>query len=216
MLHYKIRVHFDSPGYIANPYWPEQYQLIEITKKSGANRARSSANARKALEEHLSSIGMSFADYERLQTRAARPFRREDDSGDNGSGCIIIAHVDSFLVHVASVVRAAQRPCPPEQVRSVMRIEPWLTDKVEPDGIWERYVVVSAGTGAKLSNQRGLRTSSYIRDFDAEGQVDIDQAYVKPSVLEQAIRWGGSNLGIGASRKMGWGRFTLTKWYEIE
>ena len=44
-------------GYIAEPYWPEMYEYINITKESGMNRARSAANRRKALEEHLRANG---------------------------------------------------------------------------------------------------------------------------------------------------------------
>jgi hypothetical protein len=32
---------------------------------------------------------------------------------------------------------------------------------------------------------------------------------VRPDVLQKALEWGGRTIGIGASRKMGWGRFSL-------
>src|SRR5258708_5448104 len=68
----RIQVHLD--GYIGHPYWPEMEKLINITKSSGMNRARTSANARKALEEYLEANGMALTDYEELKARAERPF----------------------------------------------------------------------------------------------------------------------------------------------
>lgn len=176
------------------------------------NRARSGANRRKALEEHLKGAGMTLADYERLEILAKRPFYVA------GDGRIIIPenHIYGFLVATCDTVRAASRPCPPEQVRSLILASPFLTDKRAPDGVWERFATVSAGTGQKLSNQRGLRRSSYIADFDATGTLKIDPDFVKPSTLEQAWRLGGESVGIGASRKMGWGRFQVIGFAEIE
>ena len=54
MITVDIALTFTTP-YVAHPYWPEMYELIEITKKSGMNRAKSDANRRKALR--LASVG---------------------------------------------------------------------------------------------------------------------------------------------------------------
>jgi len=206
MLSFNIVLHFPR-GYIANPYWPAVEKLINLQKQSGMNRARSSANRRKALEEHLKGLSMTLADYERLEAEAARPFYTDDD------GNIIIPelHVHSFLVATCDTVRAASRPCPPDQVRSWITVTPWATGKRAADGVWERFAVVSGGGGNKLSNQRGLRRSEYIAKFDASGTLSINEEFVEPNVLEKAIRLGGELVGIGASRKMGWGRFTLER-----
>ncbi|HXH06782.1 MAG TPA: hypothetical protein VNI83_09340, partial [Vicinamibacterales bacterium] len=72
VIDYHLHVEIDS--YIADPYWPEVEQVINIQKQSGMNRARSSANARKALEEYLRSAGLTLADYDRLVERSQRPF----------------------------------------------------------------------------------------------------------------------------------------------
>lgn len=205
---YHLRVHFGGKGFVADPYWPEVAELINIQKSSGLNRAKSEANRRKALEEHLKLLGKTLADYEALQARAHQSFAY----GEDGKIVIPANNIESFLVNTSDVVRAASRPCPPEQVRSLLTVTPWRTEKTAPDGTWERFATVSSGTGAKLSNQRGLRKSEYIADFDAEGEMSFTPDFVKPSVLEQAIRLGGENVGIGASRKMGYGRFTLVEW----
>lgn len=195
-----------TKGYIAHPYWPEMAKLIDIQKKSGLNRTKSEANRRKALEEYLKANKMNLIDYEMLEKLAARPFHL------NGTGEIIIPaeKIYAFLVNATDEARSATRACPPEQIRSLIKASDWHTGKSKPDGTWERFAVVSSGTGQKLSNQRGLRRSEYIERFDATGEVEINPQFVKPEALQRLIEWGGENVGIGAARKMGWGRFTLT------
>lgn len=169
-------------------------------------QTKSPASRRKALEDYLTPRGMSFTDYERIEREASEPFYR------NEGGLIVIPenHVMSFLVATCDESRAANRPCQPNQVRSRFIVTPWKTDKAERDGVWERFATVSAGTGAKLSNQRGLRSSQYIEKFSAVGTISFDDSFVKSETLCRAIEWGGMFVGIGASRKMGWGRFTVT------
>ena len=141
-------------SYIGDPYWPEIERLVNISKESGMSGARSSANRRKALEEYLRAEKMSLSDYEALEQAASRPFYTDNDEH------IIVPknQVDGMLVAACHTARAAQRPCPPEMVRTVLRASGWMTDaKVSDAGVWERYAVVTSGTGARLSNQRGLR-----------------------------------------------------------
>lgn len=190
-------------GYIADPYWPQRAKLIDIQKESGMNRARSAANRRKSLEEYLNVRGMTLEEYDRIEREAQEPFYRDED------GEIIISehHVMSFLVSTTYQARSANRPCAPEQVRSRFIVTPWSTGKTHPDGVWERFVTVTAGTGAKLSNQRGLRANQYIEKFVASGKISYDPDFVDTETLKRSIVWGGQFVGIGASRKMGWGRF---------
>lgn len=207
MLTYDYALKFKTP-YIGNPYWVEMYQLIEITKTSGMNRSRASQNKRKALEEHLKATGMTLAQYEDLEHRAKRPFHTDDD----GEIIIPADRVLSFLVATCAEARAAQRPCQPEQVRARFVVSDLATGRTTADGIWSRFATVTAGTGAKLSNQRGLREDAYIADFTATGTIGFDPQFVRPEVVENALRWAGDNVGIGASRKMGKGRFDLVLW----
>lgn len=199
-------------GYIGHPYWPEREKVINITKESGMSRARSTANKHKALEQHLISVGMTLAQYEELVHLAERPFYT---AGDH----IIVPslHVTSMLVATCDMIRSAGKPVPPDQVRSLITCSDWTTDRTAPDGVWERFAVVTAGTGAKLSNQRALRTNPYIGSLpgvaghfvSATGTVSVEETMVKPQVLLDALKWAGQHVGIGASRKMGWGRFTV-------
>lgn len=201
--------HFPK-GYIGDPYWTARASLIDIQKQSGMNRAKSDANRRKALEDHLKRLGMTLADYQALETEASKPFYTNEE------GRIIIPelHVFGMMVAACDEARSAMRPCPPEQIRSRFIVTPWLTDRTAPDGCWERFALVSTGTGQKLSNQRGLRRSYYIADFDATGSISFNETFVKPAVLKELIEFAGDNIGVGASRKMGWGKWIVTKWWE--
>jgi hypothetical protein len=205
MLTYNLTVQISK--YIGDPYWPEQFRLIEITKESGMNRVRASQNKRKALEEYLKSKGMTLDDYTVLETAAKRPFHV------NAEGFIIIPaeRVFSFLVATCDTVRAAMRPCSKEQVRSRFEVSDWITTKTGPDGIWSRFATVTSGPGGKLSNQRGLRENPYIENALATGSLSCDPDFVNVKTLHNAIEWGGAMVGIGASRKMGMGRFAITK-----
>lgn len=109
---------------------------------------------------------------------------------------------------------------PPDQVRTMLRVSAWTTDARPDDAhVWERYAVVTAGTGAKLSNQRALRRNLFVganppdgeptKPVTATGTITLDPEMVKPDVLANALVWAGQWVGIGASRKMGWGRFTV-------
>jgi hypothetical protein len=192
-------------GYIAHPYWPAMDKLVNIQKNSGMNRAKSTANRRKALEEYLRGVGMTLADYEKLEVAAKEPFYRDE------SGEIIIPelHVMSFLVATCSETRAANRPCDPNQVRSRFVVTPWPTGKHNADGDYERFALVTGGSGQKLSNQRGFRSNPFIADFETRGTISFDQDFVDPATLKRALDHGGMFVGIGACRRMGWGRFVV-------
>jgi hypothetical protein len=90
-------------------------------------------------------------------------------------------------------------------------VTPWKTGKLKADGVWERFVNVTGGTGQKLSNQRGFRRSFYIENFTATGEISFNPSFVKPDILRSLIEFGGANVGVGACRKMGWGRFVLVE-----
>lgn len=203
MTTYKLDVLLHS--YIGHPYWPERERVINITKMSGMSRARSDANRRKALETWLKENGMTFADWEGLQEIADRPFYTDS------TGQIVIPelHVISMIVAACDSARAAQRPISPDQVRSAITVSPWATGKKEPDKVWERFAVVTAGTGQKLSNQRALRVNPFIEATACTGTVMLNQALVSPDKFRKLLDYAGTDIGIGASRKMGFGRFTI-------
>lgn len=207
MITVDIALTFTTP-YVAHPYWPEMYELIESTKKSGMNRAKSDANRRKALEEYLRANGLTLADLQRLEERSRPPFHTAAD----GRIVIPAESVMAFLVAANDTARAANKACPPEQVWSRIAASPLVTDRTEPDGVWRRFATVNLGTGARASNQRGLRENAYIENFTAAGRLSFDEQMVDPAALRNVIAWGGQFVGLGASHKMGKGRFEIAAW----
>jgi len=237
-MRYALALELDS--YIGQPYWKEMDLLVTIQKVSGMNRSRTEANRNASLQQELEKrnatgakrVGdepaMTLAQYEALEVMAHRPFYLEAVSNGHAPRIMVPKiQVDGMLVAATDMVRSAGKPCPPDQVRTMLRATPWTTDRTAPDGLWERYVVVSSGTGAKLSNQRGMRRNEYIGRNPIEqvagqtavlatGYVELDPEMVKPDVVEKLLRWAGANVGIGASRKMGFGRYRLLDFALVE
>ena len=200
-----VSLKFNEPGYIANPYWPEVYKLIEIRKRAGVDRMRSESKIREGLESYLRSVGMDLGDYEALEQAAARPFY----TLPNGSGAEIVIPGDKLLACLVNTVDVAPSRLRIASLRTAIRASDFRTDKYGADGHWERYAVVRSGIGKQLSNQRGFRSSQYIKDFTAQGRISCEPEMVKPPAIHDLLDFAGRVVGIGASRKMGWGRFTV-------
>lgn len=199
--------------YIAEPYWPEMAQAIDIDKQAGVSRARSESARTKALDAHLKKIGMSYEQFEALKRRATRPFHTAEDVKAKGHDpAEIVIPSDRMLacfVNGCDVAPSAIRISKPEQVRSIIQVDTIFTDRFAPDGCWVRAVIPKKD-GKPLSNQRGTRSSYYIEDFSAPIEVTFDESFVAPKRLKEFIEWVGREIGVGASRKMNNGRFTVT------
>lgn len=206
------------PGrYIAEPYWPERAAAIDIDKQSGVSRARSESARVKALDAHLKKIGMSAEEFYRLQQKAERAFYTAADitnvyghSHYHAADEIVIPsdRILACLVQGCDQAPSAVRIAKPEQLRTVLTVDPIYTGKTGPDGHWVRAVVPKKD-GKPISNQRGTRSSAYIEQFSAPFTVHFSEAQVTPKRLKDFIEWTGREIGIGASRKMNNGRFSV-------
>jgi len=96
-----------------------------------------------------------------------------------------------------------------DNIRNRLTVSDFITHKKKADGVWERFAVVKSGTGKTLSNQRGLRSNGFIRDFTASGTITMDENMVDPAAVLTLLEFAGRGVGIGASRKMGYGKFTV-------
>lgn len=204
-----VEIYFPK-GYIAHPYWPEREKLINIQKSSGLNRARSEDRRAKTLKAWLTAHGITMEEYQGLERLAARPFYTL-----NGSAEIVVAahQLHGMLAQAASLAPASIRLARPEQIRTLMEFSDFRTGKDKPDGVWERFVPVKSGTGQALSNQRGLRSDPYIEKVTATGTI----AFISDEIVTKGrdlIVFAGSEIGVGAARKMGWGRFVIRGWRE--
>jgi hypothetical protein len=189
-------------GYIAHPFWPEQKTLIEIQKKSGMNMARGETRRNAALKAELDKRGLSEMDYRKLQEKSSVPFHLTD------GGLIYIPsrNFESFIAHVSQVCPRAMRAVTAANAHSATRVvEPGLiTEKKKPDGEFTRFVKL------EMSNERSLQSNAFIENFTAKGKLQLSEG-IKIDDLLRMIRWGGQEIGIGASRSQGYGRFVVTQ-----
>ncbi len=207
-MHIAFTAHFAK--YCSHPYWAEREQVIQIQKESGLNRARSQANRTRALSTHLAKIGLSMEDYGALLALADRPFHL-------AAGVIIIPQhqVYGCLAQAADLASSSLRLAAPEQIRTVLKSTDWVTTKTAGDGVWSRFVVVKAGSGQTLSNQRSLRENAYLEDFDVTATLTFSADVLQPEKVQQFLAFAGRDIGIGASRKLDWGRFAVTGFVEV-
>ena len=146
---------------------------------------------------------MSLKDFETLEKAAKVPFYY------NADGYIIIP-TNSVFACLANANSEAPARLRIDNLRSALTMSDFVTTKKKEDGWWERFAVVKSGTGQTLSNQRGLRRNAYIKNFSATGTIEMDEKMVKPSDLMELLNFAGRVIGIGASRKQGYGRFIVT------
>ena len=206
-----------AKGYIADPYWPEMEKRINIEKESGMRRTRSGDKAQKALRDYLNAKGLTIDDYEKICERAERPFYTVGDTGAEpgplGVSEIVIPahHLYGTFAQAADMASSSIRIARPEQLRSVLSVQDVFTGKTKGDGVFSRFVVVKAGAGQKLSNQRSLRENDFLGPFSAQLTVEFDEEALRPERVRDFVSFAGREIGVGASRKLGWGRFT-TNW----
>jgi hypothetical protein len=203
-----LTLHFPTK-YIADPYWPELEESINIQKASGMNRSRSEQKRHQALADYLKRIGWSAEQYAALEHKAHLPWYRQD--GED-SPIIIPSHqVYGCLIESCKNVSASLRPCDANNLRFVLQVSDLLTERRDKDGDYKRLVMPKSGSGQPLSNQRALRSNPYIENFTATGTItySTEQVAHQGDTIEDFITWAGQFTGVGASRKMGCGRFTL-------
>lgn len=198
-------------SYIAHPYWPEVEDVVNIEKKSGMNMARTADKRTAKLLSYLEASGMTRADYDRLVQLAGRAWYRVDDLDQKSEIVIPRHHLSAALVQACSDAPSGAR-IKVDVLRSVVTVlEPLRTGRHEASGVFRRFVrPTDAKTGRPLSNQRALRENQHLLDFTAVGTIGIDTKEVKWEQVKALLEYAGK-VGIGASRKMGYGRFEVSK-----
>lgn len=173
------------------------------------NRTKSEDKRQQALKDYLQRQGMSPEAYLALEREAHEPWYR------NGTGIIIPSHqFYGCLIEACRNASATLRPCDPDNLRHVLTVSDLHTGKTTQDGLFQRLVMPKSGTGQPLSNQRALRENPYIADFTATGTLAYfsEDLRSEGASLYEFLSWAGQRIGVGASRKMGYGRFAVAGW----
>jgi hypothetical protein len=204
-----VDVTLEMTSYIAHPFWPETNQRIEVEKKSGVNRQKSEEKRIAALKAECTRRGITYDDYLKLVALSQRQWYTRDD----GSIYIPRHHIAGGLVQViGGSPKSLRGRFTKDNFRALVQISDFSTDQRQASGVFGRFVKLDS------SNQRSWQQNEYLgvyldkgEPFLAEGQISCaepkDEQTVKALFMELVC-----NIGIGAARKMGFGRGNIIKW----
>jgi hypothetical protein len=205
----EIRVTLAMANYIAHPFWPARNRVIEIEKKSGVNRQKSEDKRQAALKAECQRQGYTLDDYERFKQEAAEQWYR------NTSGTIIIPRhqiAGGLVQSIATAPKALRGNFDKDNFRALVQIGDFATDRREAAGVFGRFVKLEG------SNQRSWQENEYIgrylnqgEPFTATGVIvlpDRKQVDTVKALLAKTVE----SVGIGAARKMGFGRGAIVEW----
>ena len=198
-----VTLRIDS--YIADPYWPESAAVIDIQKKSGMNRCQTDKTREKALKAYLDKEGITLKDYERLVELRKRPWYRADNFDESSPIVIPRHHISAALVQtVKTAPSAAKAGYKEDSLRHMIQLSDFATIPNAKTAMrsWERFVKLDA------SNQRSLQKNEVMENFECAGVAMVHHE-TKIKDLETLFAWMVEEVGVGASRKMGYGRGDL-------
>lgn len=203
-----LRCELKFESYIAHPYWPERETVIRIVTDSGMNRQKSDDKRIMALKGELEKRGLSIAQFEEIKRRANRQWYRANDA-DDGEIIIPRHQLAGCLVQtVGTTPKAVRGKYEKDSFRHEVRLSDFLTGKLAADEVFRRYVRLNPNV------PRSLQENDVIRDFTAAGTVTL-AADAKIEELKRLIGHAVRNTGVGAARKMGFGRAEIALLEEI-
>jgi len=189
--------------YVAHPYWPQRERVISIQKNSGMNRQKSEDKRQAALIAQCEREGLTLTEYHELQELAARQWYRLDND-DPASEIIIPRHqlAGCLVETIGKSTKNLRGQFTKDSFRHHVKLSDLRTGKTECDGVFDRYVKL------ETSNMRSRQVNEFISDFVASGTVSVAD-YVKVSDLKRLFAHAFAETGVGAARKMGYGRGEL-------
>jgi len=192
-------------SYIAHPYWPERERVIQIELHSHVKMLKSDDKKAAAIKGQLEKDGLTLEDFEELKRKAAREWYRLD-CDDSNTEIIIPRHqVAGALVETINrTPKAVNGGYNADSFRHVVRIADFHTGKTKADGTYSRYVKLDT------SNKRSLQENEFIEKFLATGSISVSTD-AKADVLKRLFAYAFDEVGVGAARKMGYGRGRLVK-----
>ena len=204
-----ISVKVRMNNYIAHPFWPARNTCIEIEKKSGVNRQKSDEKRMAALKAECTRQGYTHEQYLAFREQAAEQWYKKAD------GMIYIPRhqLSGALVQViGSSPKALRGQFDRDNFRALVQIGDFGTDRTKADGKFSRFVKLDG------SNQRSWQENEYIGCYLDAGEPFVAQGTIavadqKASDTVKALLTAAVELvGIGAARKMGFGRGVIVEW----
>lgn len=207
-----INVTLRMRNYIAHPFWPAKNTCIEIEKKSGVNRLKVEEKRIAALKAECSRQGVTYEQYLQLQIEAKEEWYRRSD------GTIYVPRhqlAGGLVQTIGSSPRSLNGPYNKDNFRALAQIGDFETDCKEASGVFSRFVKLEG------SNQRSWQENEFLgqyldegEPFDASGVLQIvDPKQV--DTLKRLFVHTIENIGIGAARKMGFGRGEVVAFEEV-
>ena len=204
-----IQIVLEMTNYIAHPFWPARNTCIEVEKKSGVNRQKSDEKRAAALKAECSRQGITYERYLELRKEAAEQWYRFPD------GTIYIPRhqlAGAIVQTIGSAPKALRGQFDRDNFRALIHLGDFATDRTEPDGVFARFVKLEG------SNQRSFQENEYLgcyldkgEPFHATGTIavaDAKQSDTVKALLAAAVEM----TGLGAARKMGFGRGRIAEW----
>lgn len=210
---YQVELAMES--YIAHPYWPSRERVIRISKDSGMTRQKSDEKRDAALAAQLDKDGLTMDQYKALLKEAARQWYTAAD------GEIIIPrhHLAGSLVQtVGTSPKGLRGSLDKDSFRAIVQLGDFRTGKTAADGVFSRYVKLEG------SNMRSFQENEFIgncalanvfdRQFVAVGTISLpdDSPDALPDTVKRLLTVAVEKTGLGAARKMGFGRGAIQSW----
>lgn len=194
-----IRCQIAFESYIAHPYWPERERVISIELKSGVNRLKLEDKKEAALKSQCEKEGITLADYREFIEKAARQWYRRDND-DVDSPIVIPRHqlAGCLVETIGRTPKAVHGKYNADSFRHHVRLSDFITDRTAADGVFDRYVKLEG------SNKRDHQQNETIKTFVAEGTLSVPSD-TKAEDLKRLVAYAVCEVGVGASRKMGYG-----------
>lgn len=213
MKSFKIEMLLNN--YIAHPFWPETNLCIDIEKKSGVNRQKSEDKRKAALEAECGKREMTYADYLAAKVKATEQWYKNEHNQ-----IFIPRHqVAGALVQtIGTSPKALRGEFTKDDFRCAVQISDFVTDRTKSDGTFTRFVKLEG------SNQRSLQSNDYIGIYLdkgtqvlACGTISLVSEDVKTQVTVKGLfNAMVTRIGLGAARKMGFGRGEIVNWSAVE
>lgn len=203
----KLTIKVKLRDLIYQPYTDSRAEVINIRKKSGADRARSEAKRKLCLEQELEKEGMTWDEWLELNAEADMLYKTDADNKP-----VIPRHwISGMLVNALSKLpKNARFDLTPDNLRVRCRIlTGWHVESQEEVEAFTRAIKNEA------TNQRRLQTDRVFEDVVIVGSIEVDEPddNETPDDVRAAYRrifeFALKECGLGGARKMGYGRGTV-------